>query len=357
MNVTFERDGSSDESFMINWPDSQLRFYLIGRDDKLNGVKEAVYVLMDKFRTKFYIGETGPSSSGGIKKRFQVHKWQKDFWNCALVVEDRNGEFKKQDIRKWFERRLYEIAKERSDADKKYEVLSRAGEQENLQHLENRIRDILSVCRFLGIPWGYGIVNERQNEGATSTRTFADRPSKSIAMRKPASRFTFDMVGVREGDELSFTEDDLRVKAKGSNEVVFHGETYSLTGFVRKFMPNHKRNKKDAYQGPAYFTFHGTTLTKLRAEHEQNTKATTTRIMRTPTKETCVMGLTRTQLARKIASEVDGSDGAANGIMQYFSKFKPCPKTGKWRRHLERVGIKFDEKDYVVDWSVAKDPL
>lgn len=357
MNVTFERDGSSDEIFMINWPDSQLRFYLVGRDDKLNGVKEAVYVLMDKFRTKFYIGETGPSSSGGIKKRFQVHKWQKDFWNCALVVEDRNGEFKKQDIRKWFERRLYEIAKGCSVADKKYEVLSRAGEQENLQHLENRIRDILSVCRFLGIPWGYEIVKTPQNEGVTPARTVSGYLRKSVATRKPAPRFTFDMVGVREGDELSFTEDNLRVKAKGSNEVVFQGKTYSLTGFVRKFMPNHKRNKKDAYQGPAYFTFHGITLTKLRAEREKNNKVKTTITIRTATKETCAMGLTRTQLARKIALEVDGSDGATNGIMQYFSKFKPCPKTGKWRKHLERVGIKFDTKDYVVDWSVAKDPL
>lgn len=357
MKVNFERDGSSDEVFTIDWPDSQLRFHLVGRDDKLNGVKEAVYVLMDKFRTKFYIGETGPSSNGGIKKRFQVHKWQKDFWNCALVVEDTHQEFKKQDIRKWFEWRLYKIAKDRSDADKKYEVLSRAGEQENLQHLENRIRDILSVCRFLGIPWGYNIVKSHQNEDAPPVRTVLGHSRESVARRKPASRFTFDMVGVREGDDLKFTENNLWVKAKGSNEVVFQGETYSLTGFVRKFMPNHKRNKKDAYQGPAYFTFHGITLTKLRAEHEKDTKVTRTRIMRTSTKETCAMGLTRTQLARKIALEVDGRDGAANGIMQYFSRVKPCPKTGKWRKHLERVGIRFDARDYVVDWSAAMNPV
>ena len=96
MKVNFKRENTNDEIFKIYWPDSQMRFYLIDRDVKPIGVKEAVYILMDKFRTKFYIGETGPSKKGGVQNRFQTHKWQKNFWNCALVIEDRNEEFKRR---------------------------------------------------------------------------------------------------------------------------------------------------------------------------------------------------------------------------------------------------------------------
>lgn len=64
----------------------------------------------------------------------------------------------------------------------------------------------------------------------------------------------------------------------------------------------------------------------------------------------------KTQLAKLIAKR-GGNEGAYGGILHYFSNFKACAKTSKWRKPLEDVGIKFDDKDMVIDWSVADNPL
>ena len=50
------------------------------------------------------------------------------------------------------------------------------------------------------------------------------------------------------------------------NKIEFEGGTYTTTGFCKKFMPSGKRNTKDAYQGPKYFTFKGELLTDLRTK-------------------------------------------------------------------------------------------
>ena len=49
----------------------------------------------------------------------------------------------------------------------------------------------------------------------------------------------------------------------------FQGETYTTSGFCKRFMPDEKRNSKDAYQGPKYFTFKGERLTDLRTKLEK----------------------------------------------------------------------------------------
>ena len=354
MIVRFKREETDDEIFKIYWPDSQMRFYLIDRDVKSIGVKEAVYILMDKFRTKFYIGETGPSKKGGVQNRFQTHKWQKDFWNCALVIEDRNEEFKEQDVRKWFERRLFEIAKERSVADKKYEVLSRAGKQEDLPY-ENRIQDILAVCRFLGIPWGYAIDRKLgksstnlvgKNDGLNTVR-------KLVTRRKLLPNFTYEMAGVPEGAELKFTEGNQRVRAKGKNEVVFEGVSYSLSGFVKKFMPDHKRNKKDAYRGPAYFTFHGKLLKELR--EKRGVKVRTT-VLHKQVGETKGCWTNKTQLSKLIASH-GGNKGSDGHILLTLSRKRRCLPDSKWRSVLVEAGLKFDKENYVVDWTKTHNPV
>ena len=354
MKVNFKREKTDDEIFKIYWPDSQMRFYLIDRNVKAIGVKEAVYILMDKFRTKFYIGETGPSKNGGIQNRFQTHKWQKDFWNCALVIEDRNEEFKEQDIRKWFERRLFEIAKERSVADKKYEVLSSAGKQEDLPY-ENRIQDILAVCRFLGIPWGYAI-DRKHAEIATEATKGNDgsrKPSKSSTRRKTLPNFTYEMAGVPEGVELKFTEGNQRVRAKGKNEVVFEGVNYSLSGFVKKFMPDHKRNRKDSYRGPSYFTFNGQLLTELRERRSVKDNAVATHERAAAVK---CRWANKTQLSKLIASH-GGNEGSDGHILLTLSRKRRCQPGSKWRLVLLKAGLEFDEENYVVDWTRAKNPL
>ena len=64
----------------------------------------------------------------------------------------------------------------------------------------------------------------------------------------------------------------------------------------------------------------------------------------------------KTQLAKLIARR-GGNEGAFGGILHFFSRMRPCVKTSKWRELLESAGIKFDTKDYVINWAVAKNPL
>lgn len=60
-----------------------------------------------------------------------------------------------------------------------------------------------------------------------------------------------------------------------------------------------------------------------------------------------------TQLCKIIARR-GGNEGAYGGILQYFNTSKsrkPCSLTSKWRKPLESVGVIFDEKGFVSDWS------
>lgn len=64
----------------------------------------------------------------------------------------------------------------------------------------------------------------------------------------------------------------------------------------------------------------------------------------------------KTQLAKLIARR-GGNEGAFGGILHFFGRKRPCQKGSKWRGSLEKVGIRFDVQDMVIDWSVAKNPL
>ena len=69
---------------------------------------------------------------------------------------------------------------------------------------------------------------------------------------------------------------------------------------------------------------------------------------------------TKTQLAKRIARTYnEKNEGAFGGILQYFAEpgnkaRKPCHPGSKWRAALEAEGIKFDSKDFVIDWQVAR---
>lgn len=155
MKVEIIPDEYEQKIYKIVLRQSPLQFLLVERDSKIKYDKEAVYILMDKFRQRFYIGETGSSQSGGVVNRFRVHKWNKDFWNYALVIIHPNGGFGREDDRKWFEWRLFEIAKEFSKGEEAVKILSRAGEQKKPYGAEETLKVILSVCRLIGISWAF----------------------------------------------------------------------------------------------------------------------------------------------------------------------------------------------------------
>lgn len=64
----------------------------------------------------------------------------------------------------------------------------------------------------------------------------------------------------------------------------------------------------------------------------------------------------KTQLAKLIARK-GGNEGSYGHILQTLSRKRPCAKSSKWRSALEQAGLKFDENNLVINWSVAKNPL
>lgn len=88
----------------------------------------------------------------------------------------------------------------------------------------------------------------------------------------PAPPFRFSMVHLKAGAELVFEPTGTRVvvvEDKADNKVMYEDKKYTLSGFCKRFMPDNKRNKKDAYQGPHYFSYEGRLLVTLRAKYEK----------------------------------------------------------------------------------------
>ncbi len=129
---------------------STVKAYLIKRDERPIQESSTVYVLMDKDRRGFYIGQTG-EGDGSFAKRFVSHsnarteKW----WSLALCIVDTTGRLDNENVRKWIESSLYEIA-----AEKKYVVVSSATKfSAPVLDSEKILSDILEICWLFGIPW------------------------------------------------------------------------------------------------------------------------------------------------------------------------------------------------------------
>lgn len=98
-----------------------------------------------------------------------------------------------------------------------------------------------------------------------------EEAEKAQKHNTPAPAFRFSMVGLKHGNELIFEPTGVKVTVvedKADNKIVYNGINYTLSGFCKKYMPEEKRNSKDAYQGPAYFSYDGKLLVRLRAEYE-----------------------------------------------------------------------------------------
>lgn len=93
--------------------------------------------------------------------------------------------------------------------------------------------------------------------------------AKANPIKGHASAFKFAMlagIGIKVGSELEFVHGRQKVRvADLKNHIEFKGAIYTTTSFCKKFMPADKRNSKDAYQGPKFFTYKGELLTVLRA--------------------------------------------------------------------------------------------
>ena len=94
-----------------------------------------------------------------------------------------------------------------------------------------------------------------------------DETAISLPRRAP---FRFSMIGLKVGDELTFTPTGLVVKVAGDRTIEYEGRIYKMSAFVPTFLPEDQRNTSGAYQGPKYFTYQGQTLTDLRTEAEHH---------------------------------------------------------------------------------------
>ena len=190
MKVEIRPDENGQKTFTIYWPKSELEFLLVERGSKISYSKEAVYILMDKFRQRFYIGETGSTKGGGVVNRLRVHKWKKNFWDCALVIIDPHGGFGRDDDRRWYEWRLFEIAKEFSKGEEAVEILSSAAEQNKPYGAEETLKVILSVCRLIGISWAFYEEEGHETESSTKKGTTKKKPkaAKKPAKTKPSAK-------------------------------------------------------------------------------------------------------------------------------------------------------------------------
>lgn len=75
-------------------------------------------------------------------------------------------------------------------------------------------------------------------------------------------KFTFEAIGLKVGDELTFI-DGTKVLAAADNKVLYKGELYTLSGFCKAFMPEDKRTRSNSYRGCTFFYRDGVKLEKL----------------------------------------------------------------------------------------------
>ena len=84
-----------------------------------------------------------------------------------------------------------------------------------------------------------------------------------------ASRFNFDIVGIKSGDELTSTiNPNIKAKVLDNTKIILNGEIVSLTEGARRVAVS-KGLRDGAYQGPRYWEYNNKILTELRDEMEQ----------------------------------------------------------------------------------------
>ena len=108
-------------------------------------------------------------------------------------------------------------------------------------------------------------VNKEPDVPATTEKRIKNTTTKHSAKKATASnsrKFTFEAVGVKPGDKLTFV-DGTEVTAVDGTKVEYMGKVYTLSGFCKTFMPENKRTKANSYRGCAFFYRDGVKLEKL----------------------------------------------------------------------------------------------
>lgn len=94
-----------------------------------------------------------------------------------------------------------------------------------------------------------------------SKNTVTSKQAKSSV--KDSRKFSFEAIGIKPGTLITFIHGGELVATTEDNKVRYMGETYTLSGFCKEFMPANKRNKAESYRGCAFFTYQGVKLEKM----------------------------------------------------------------------------------------------
>ena len=108
-------------------------------------------------------------------------------------------------------------------------------------------------------------IKEPESQPVSTEKKNKKAETKRPARRAPADnsrKFTFEAIGVKPGDKLTFV-DGTDVTAVDGTKVEYMGKVYTLSGFCKAFMPEGKRNKANSYRGCAFFYRDGVKLEKL----------------------------------------------------------------------------------------------
>jgi len=133
-----------------------------------------------------------------------------------------------------------------------------------LYHLDNLCYDV-----FQSIP----IVTDERTL-FRFTKKPVQKPSRKKKLKKTETGrrppFKFSMIDLKPGDEVVFDSRGWTVKVASDNTIEYKDEEMRMSTFCKKYLPDNKRNKDEAYQGPAFFSYHGKTLADIRDENEMN---------------------------------------------------------------------------------------
>lgn len=97
-----------------------------------------------------------------------------------------------------------------------------------------------------------------------------DELKKKEKSKRP--RFRFSMVGICIDEWVRFDPTGLMVRVVADEKVEYNGQSYRLSPFVRKFLPEVMRNASGAYQGAKYFSYNGQVLDSMRPDSKKREK-------------------------------------------------------------------------------------
>ena len=115
--------------------------------------------------------------------------------------------------------------------------------------------------RFLAIAQQlYTIKSDVPYEGGE----LSEKERKSSGER--SENFKFSMVGIKTGEAIVFTPTNINVEVVSDDSIEYNGEVYSLSRFVRSYLPDNRRTPSNNYRGPDYFSYKGKILTDMRTD-------------------------------------------------------------------------------------------